>query len=217
MIKENPLQRYPRINRGDLRQFDGIMSLGIQDEDYIGDLEAVGLPVVVADYWPVLSGVDAVSVDGRRAGAMAAEILYDKRHEYLAFIGHGRGNPTHGEFYKDTDAVAMEDGIRLMAGMRGFSRFAVFYPKSGAREATLTDFITDMLSRKERPTGIIRAGVGAARDILTTAQRIGLNCPRDFSLITMTVVEDQTDIEKFARLTFALREMGEIVVELQIS
>ena len=34
-----------------------------------------------------------------------------------------------------------ECAIRLMAGMRGFSRFVPFYPKSGTREATLADFI----------------------------------------------------------------------------
>jgi DNA-binding LacI/PurR family transcriptional regulator len=90
--KANPALRFgPAIEEILAADADLYLTVGIQNEEYLGALGATGRPVVALDAAPTSVAFDGVVFDSFRDGYLCARILLEAGHTRIAFVGHDRG------------------------------------------------------------------------------------------------------------------------------
>lgn len=198
--------------------FDGLVSISIWKETYVGDLYNLGMPVVTLDYrsngWPI----DSVTFGSRPAFRQIAQILKDTGHHDVLFMSIFRPekvNRRQGDSYLEDDTslerrMALQEAladtniemwpllpVRTFAGMR--------------REAvakSLRDLITNIGKAPSaisgHDTGIVAYGRQALEDLK-------LRVPQDVSLISVSAANEVTSPNPkvtMDTLQFNWRQMG---------
>ena len=109
-----------------------VLTVGLQDRDYLVSLMAAGFPTVALDYVPTDPAISAVGVDNLAAGSEATRHLIAAGARDVLFVGHGRGSRT------EVDALLLEVGYRVAmeeAGLKPRSVFAAHAAPGPGKEA----------------------------------------------------------------------------------
>ncbi|HYF49786.1 MAG TPA: LacI family DNA-binding transcriptional regulator [Planctomycetota bacterium] len=72
------------------QKFDGIISNGIWEEPYIGELHKTGVPLVSVDFQPRGSPVDTVIFSGQQGGKLAAQAFIDTGQRSIMVVSRYR-------------------------------------------------------------------------------------------------------------------------------
>lgn len=67
-------------------RLDALITNGIWNEPYLGDLHALGLPMVSVDFQPRGSAIDAVTFSNERAGEQIGRIFAETGHRDVMFV-----------------------------------------------------------------------------------------------------------------------------------
>jgi DNA-binding LacI/PurR family transcriptional regulator len=102
------------------RKGSAVLTVGIQDRDYLLGLMSAGLPVVALDYVPADRAINAVGIDGIAAGYEATRYLLDGGRRNIGYIGHRRAKRI------DADCLLLEAGYKMAIDEAGLSPRSTF-------------------------------------------------------------------------------------------
>jgi len=97
-----------------------VLTVGIQDRDYLLGLMGAGLPVVALDYVPADRAITAVGIDGIAAGYEGTRYLLDQGRRSIAYIGHRRAKRI------DVDCLLLEAGYKMAMDEAGLAPRSTF-------------------------------------------------------------------------------------------
>ncbi len=118
---------------------------------------------------------DAVYPDDFDAGRWATQMLIERGHRRIVYLSHTLiEQPTH---YSETDRLA---GYEQAMADVGLASQAITTLTSPQRMAWLMEH----LAGGDRPSGFVCYSSKQASEVLHAAAKLGLDCPRDFALIT---------------------------------
>jgi DNA-binding LacI/PurR family transcriptional regulator len=147
--------------------------LGTIDRDLLRLIREAGIPAIADDAWPDDVDIDVVTQDGFRGGMLGTAWLISQGHKRIAFLG------------LDV-ADARPQIVERYSGFLGTMARAKVAPAAvitaaSAEEAEVAASL--LLSRADRPTGIVAPWRDEALGVLRAAQRLGLVAGRDFDLV----------------------------------
>jgi DNA-binding LacI/PurR family transcriptional regulator len=135
-------------------------------------LKERGLPAVVLDSWVWDSWVDSVVQDGQMAGLQAVEYLVSRGCKRLAWFGFLRRTDHAIDRLSGVVAGLNVQGLELPPDLR------VHAEEKGVKQAAL-----DLLSRQDRPQGVIALWQEYALALKKAADELGLAVGRDFDMV----------------------------------
>jgi LacI family transcriptional regulator len=131
-----------------------------------------GIPAVVVDSWDRDSGLDAVMQDGQLGGLLAAEHLTEKACRRIAWFGRA----DRGDHATD----------RLSGALVGLHNAGRSLPAELLLEVDdqhIEEAAHQLLSRKDRPDGVMALWHHYALAVLAAAQDLGLTLGQDLHLV----------------------------------
>jgi LacI family transcriptional regulator len=159
-----------------MRQLVGARACGLAidsvDEEIMTAMREAGLPAVAVDAWEYDYPIDSVVQDSHRGGVLAAKHLAGKGHPRIGWFGPTGWSAHSRARLAGTLVGLLESGLPLQPGM-------IFEAErdSCAAEAR------ELLSRRDRPTGIVSLFLETALQLVRTAAELGLAVGEDFDLV----------------------------------
>jgi LacI family transcriptional regulator len=142
------------------------------DAELINAIRGAGLPAVAVDAWELDLPIDSVVQDSHQGGVLAAAHLAARGRERIAWFG-----PTAWSAHSRARLGGMLAGL-LQAGRKIEPGLIVDAPRDdSARQAR------ELLSRPDRPTGIVSLYLETATQLVRTARELGLRLEKDFDLV----------------------------------
>jgi len=153
----------------------GVLFMRRIEPRMVTDIQALGIPVVAVDEVPRVEGLNSVQIDNRRGGTLAAEHLLRLGHERLAMLVPKRPPRSIEE--------------RLEGFRAAFDKLDC--PFSRSQNVVQADTLSfwdaleaaRQLIEKQRLTALFCANDEMAAGVLRAAHELGLEVPRDFSVI----------------------------------
>lgn len=178
-----------------------ILTVGLQDRNYILSVMDAGFPVVALDYVPTDPAITAVGVDGLAAGSEAARCLIARGARDVLYMGHGRRGRT------EVDALMLEVGYRVAmedAGLEPRSCFARGSdPEHGARA------FQEALEAGAKPDGVFTSNPETMKGIWKYCEREGIRPPEhqitlDFLVELPGMTTVRIDMQRFCETALDL-------------
>lgn len=155
------------------------LTVGIQNEEYLGALAATGKPVVAMDAAPTSVNFDGVVFDTFRDGYLCTRRLLEAGHQRIVFLGHDRGlhpgDPSGRIRIPEPDTIRRQAGFQYAMQQAGMPLSAdsiiAVLPKHGHEAAALA---------RELPAKGCTAAVADHHGASWLAQYV--NIPQDLSI-----------------------------------
>jgi DNA-binding LacI/PurR family transcriptional regulator len=215
-------QVLPKIVRE--KNAEGVIFMRRVEPRMVRDIQALGIPVVVVDAFPRLPGVNALQIDNRRGGKLAAEHLFELGHRDIAMLLPREAVPSIAErlegfqsafeqhdlkFVRRTHVV-LADAFNFHAGYEGTRR--------ALEQAKLTGLFC---ANDEMAAGALRAAHEAGRDVPGSLSVVGFDNITmsnyvDPPLTTIGVVKEHMGRRAMTRLIEIL-EGGDTRVQTEIA
>lgn len=158
------------------RNTEGVLTVQRISPEMIVDIQARGVPVVAVDCHPVAKGVASLQMDNRRGGELLAEHLLELGHRRIVLVTGSDGRPSIDDRIDGFLAAANARGI-VLTRQNNIVRTAHYsFGEGYAAGQTL-------LARKRRPTAVFCANDEMAAGILRSARELGVQVPRDLSVV----------------------------------
>lgn len=142
------------------------------DAELVAAVRAAGLPAVTVNSWTEEAGLDAVMQDGFRGGLLAARHLREVGCRCVAWFGPEDKGAHAAERLGGALAGLVEGGV----GVEGV-------PVVRAPAGELVARARGLLSRAERPDGVVALWRGCALALVAAAADLGLAVGRDFRMV----------------------------------
>jgi len=168
-----------------------------------------GLAVLMVDSWHPDAGVDAVVQDGFGGGFAAARHLAGRGRARIAWFGpatltvHGRSR------FGGAVSGLLEEGISLEPGM-----------VVDAREGDSLERARQLLSRSDRPDGVLALTPGKCVEIAKAAAELGLEPGRDIDVVGWSASEFESEFLADLpdgwippRISWSLKTLADTAVE----
>ena len=153
--------------------------LGAINRELLARIREAGIPVITDDAWPEDVEVDAVMQDGFRGGMVAASWLVSRGHRRIAFLGP----PVTGARPQIVERYSGALGALARAGLER--------PETvrAAGDADAEAKAVELLSRPDRPTGILALWRDIAVGTVRAARRLGLVIGQDLDIVGWSTQE----------------------------
>ena len=151
------------------------------DAEIVKAIGEAGLPAVAVDAWEHDLAIDSVVQDSHQGGVRAAGFLAEKGHQRIGWFG-----PTAWSAHSRARLGGMLAGL-LEAGRQIDPALICAAPRDdSARQAR------ELLSRPDRPAGIVSLYLETAMQLIRTARELGLRVGRDLDLVGWCTEEQYT-------------------------
>ncbi|HAR64722.1 MAG TPA: hypothetical protein DCR55_00695 [Lentisphaeria bacterium] len=164
------------------------------EHSYYQEIWQRGVPLIVIDREMSLFKTDFVGTDDIALGEAAARYLLELGHRHLLFVG--------------ANSACSTSALRG----QGFRNVISQTPDASCR-AVSSQEIPQVLSQDDSPTGVFCYSDGKAKKCLAEAEKIGLQAPRDFSIIGCGNLPSNTTLTTFDQQQ---DEIGRRVAELYL-
>ncbi|MCX7805018.1 MAG: GntR family transcriptional regulator [Planctomycetota bacterium] len=131
-----------------------------------------GMPTVAIDWWEEDLNFDAVLQDDFQGGALAARYLIDRGHRRIAWFGHTTATHHSRARLGGATMELMRAGIAIPPDL------CVRCSGLDVEEAAAA-----VLSRPDRPGGVLALWMNVAIGVFRVARRLGLQPGRDFEMV----------------------------------
>jgi DNA-binding LacI/PurR family transcriptional regulator len=148
------------------------------DKQLLDAVIACDLPIVMVNSWSENSPLNTVLQDNYRGGFQAAQYLTSQGAKQIAWVG-----PVNA-FCHSRERFAGASACLRAAGLKIKTENCLELPAQVNLQA-----VTELLSRKDRPDGILALGLNNAALIKEAADKQGLEIGRDFQLISWVAEE----------------------------
>jgi LacI family transcriptional regulator len=139
------------------------------------DIQALGIPVVAVDEVPRVEGLNSIQIDNRRGGTLAAEHLMKLGHERIAMLVPKRPPRSIEERLEGFRAAFDKLDRPFSRSLNVVQAETLSFP-DGLEAAR-------HVIEKQRLTALFCANDEMAAGVLRAAHELGLEIPRDFSVI----------------------------------
>ncbi|MFC8193638.1 LacI family DNA-binding transcriptional regulator [Cellulomonas sp. NPDC057328] len=172
-------------------------------------LEAVpGIPVVAVDPHAGPSGLPTVDADSLAGAVTATEHLLALGHRRIGLLG---GRPDL------ESARERERGFRQAMAAAGLEVDESLVRNGGYRPETATAPARELLDRADRPTAVFAANDLSGIALVRVAQELGLDVPRDLSVIGFdNVPESALCTPPLTTISQPLQQMGAEALQLLV-
>jgi DNA-binding LacI/PurR family transcriptional regulator len=161
-----------------------IVSLPIPDR-YIAQLTGANVPIVLIDTChDALDLFACFKVDDVAGGQAATEYLIQLGHERIGFIGDVVDTPFHFVSSRDRHL-----GYQKALQAANLPLRPEYYAEGDHGRLEARVLVKEMLSRPERPTAVFAASDTQAVGVLEGARELGLDVPKDLSVIGYDDIE----------------------------
>jgi len=178
--------------------------LDASDEKLHAAVQKLGIPAVMADTWISGSRFDAVIQDNFGGAMQAVAYLVERGHSRIAWVGTAAG------------IQGLERWAGVMAGLR---RFNLFMPADFMVSSDDGPGIRALLSRPDRPSGVVAPWASAASTVLHAGMELGLRpgsdlevvgwCPEEFYSQTRDMLPPGHMIPQ---IVWSIRDMAEACI-----
>lgn len=209
---------YPLMEQVKAERFDGLISVSIWNELYLGDLYKLGVPMVTMDHRSSGSPIDSVTFGSRQAFSQIAKLLKDSGHKDILFLSIFRTDSVKhglsGNFIEDD--TSLERRLALQEAIAGtdIEMWPLLPIKSypGIKRALTVKALKDLITNiGKAPTAITGHDIGVVRYGRDALQDLNLRVPEDVSLISVEArnpVSDPAWKPKMDCLAFSWHQMG---------
>ena len=160
----------------------GVIVYGIHSEQYIGMFRSERVPLVAVDYWTQDLVTDCVTVDVEAEANQVVDLLVQRGHSSLGFVGLGR-LAWNGPFHEyDPDIHRMLDDLRRATQRRRVEfrdEWVLLVPSPRQLDEALRGYF----STQPRPTTVLCFDMNVTAGVLKTLADLSLRCPEDISII----------------------------------
>ncbi|WP_349428782.1 LacI family DNA-binding transcriptional regulator [Microbacterium sp. LWS13-1.2] len=167
------------------RRVDGlIVASGLREQSPIADLYQAGVKVVLLNRdagpvpYPLVTGNDASGITA------AVEALHELGHRNLLHVAGPMNIST-----SSARAAAFETAVRSLDGVEG----SIVVAEALSIEAGRTAMLSVLSSGERRVTGVVASTDVIAVGILRAMRQMGVDCPRDISVIGFNDVQFAED------------------------
>ncbi|QTL99558.1 LacI family DNA-binding transcriptional regulator [Iocasia frigidifontis] len=180
-----------------------------ENEDYLNELQAAGMPIVFIDRRPVKNKFDSVYVDKVTATYQMVKYLLDQNHRSIALTTGPRDIITNYDRYVGYTKACYEFKLEINNDYLKFGHFTVDFGKKSLKE---------LLNLKKRPTAIISGSSLITKGILIQANKDNLEIPKDFSLVSFgNISMNELICPKMTYLEQMIHEIGKNSAEILLN
>ena len=161
-----------------------VLTVGVQDRDYILSLMDAGFPTVALDYVSTDPAISAVGVDNIAAASEATRHLIESGCRDVVYMGHRRGART------EVDALLLEAGYRIAmeeAGLRPRSCFA-----RGTDAVSGAEALAGLLGAGGAPDAVFSSNPSMVPGIGRCCEARGLEPPRE--VVTLDFLHEYPEL-----------------------
>ena len=138
-----------------------------------------GVPAIVVNDWMIGHEVDSVMQDGQHGGLLAVEHLVARGRRRIAWVGAAPSTGAHAfDRFSGTAGALARAGLALDPAL-------VLCGEAEPRE----EQAVALLSRRDRPDGVVAPWSGTAHAVAAAADRLGLVLGRDLDMVGWCVDE----------------------------
>jgi LacI family transcriptional regulator len=170
--KYSSLEHTPRFLRE--RNVDGVLVAGKVDSEFIDEVRALDLPVVLIDY--ETDTCPAVMIDNQNGARAAVNHLIERGHRHIAFLGAEMDHP---------GIRSRQEGYRLALAAANIDALPEWIITSDTGTPTFktgTELAEQMLDLAPRATAVFCANDAMALGVLEKARQRGLRVPEDLAV-----------------------------------
>jgi GntR family transcriptional regulator of arabinose operon len=197
---------------------DGLLLLGVANEEYLAELARELLPMIVVDYRTNRVPCDCLVVDNEQAAERIVQHLARLGHRRIAYLDGFSTDPLQAgdPVIETSDVRERREGYRTAMERLGLAdHVQVFGVAPGKPEAGIAAAAESVALRSGAPTAVVAYDTTLARQLCEELRRRGLGVPGQCSMAAMAGAGDAQIGAltcTFNRVRFA--EMGRRAVEL---
>lgn len=205
---------------------DGIVAVALVSEQYLGELAAFKIPMVVLDYEPLMKIADSVAFDNVAAARQLGCVIAGLGHRDILYVSRfiPDFNPVANANSRIEATASLERRGGLMLGCEGTSAtlwgMLPWHSFGGVTSSTGADGMTDarlhfkkMIEQAGRPPDcIVTVDHAVADDMLVLTRELGLRIPEDVSMATFQVnpfFADHPETLKISHMSMDYRLMAD--------
>ena len=148
------------------------MVLDVMNAELLSAVARMELPVVMMDSWEADMRLDGVVQDSFQGAMLAVRYLVERGHKRIGWLGHIRDSALAHERFGGTVAAIAGAGLAVLP------EFLADTPPEKGRETA-----RKMLSRRDRPTGLVGLWQPLAVELVSAAAELGLKPGRDVDVV----------------------------------
>jgi LacI family transcriptional regulator, galactose operon repressor len=188
---------------------DGILVVGVLEEDWLFALREPGLPLVLVDTYLPGSEVPAVAPDYRAGARLATGHLLRLGHRRVGFLGAAVSYPFGWETHEGYAEALVAAGVGYAPGLVRRSPISV----EAAAAATAS-----LLASAEAPTALFAVTDAMALGALRAARAHGRRVPDELAVVGMDDIELSAYTDPpLSTVRVAKEEMGRLAAERLIA
>ncbi|MFC1582918.1 GntR family transcriptional regulator, partial [Planctomycetota bacterium] len=198
---------------------EGVILVGIVNEEYLQEFVANGIPAVVVDYHAPELALDFVVCDNAKASQRAVAHLAALGHKDIAYIGGYAtdtvaGSEGHDPATETSDIVERREGYQQAMRAAGLEKqINIHSIRLGAQEE-LSAIAVELAAGPSRPTAILAYDTSMAADLIHELQKADVEVPRDVSVAAVAGASDGiVDEMLLTNNRFQFVEMGRRAVD----
>jgi LacI family transcriptional regulator len=148
------------------------MVLDVMNTELLNAVARMGLPAVMMDSWEADMRLDGVLQDSFQGAMLAVRYLVQRGHKRIGWLGRIRESALAHERFGGTVAAIAGAGLPVIP------EFLAEMPPGKERETA-----RKMLSRRDRPTGLVGLWQPLAAELVSVATELGLKVGRDIDVV----------------------------------
>lgn len=182
---------------------DGLIAVGVQDQDLLRRLIELTQPVVAIDTFSTDPRIDAIRVDTTVPANRLVQNLIHLGHRRIGFIGSLRDD---GEV--DQNSVDRERGFQRALQENGLAADPRWITKVVATRTGGLQVARLILAHEEKPTAVFCADAATAQGVQDACREAGLAVPADLSIVTVSSSAESAEF--FDRIVLNGFSLGEL-------
>lgn len=210
---------YPPLESVKAGRFDGLVSISIWKEPYLGEIAKLGIPVVTLDFRSHACAFDSVTFGNRPAFRQIAKILKDTGHQDVLFVSLFRpdrnSKPGLENFIEDDTSLERRTALQEACTEFGIEVWPLLpvYTGNSNRKKQVSTHLPELIANMGHPPSAITGhDIEAMMNSLEAVAAQNLKMPQDLSMITVGAETDQATLAKripMDMIVFSWRHMGE--------
>ncbi|HTL52032.1 MAG TPA: substrate-binding domain-containing protein [Planctomycetota bacterium] len=182
---------------------DGLITIGVQDQDLLRRLIELVQPVVAIDTFSTDPRIDAIRIDTTMPANRMVQDLIHLGHRRIGFIGSLRED---GEV--DQNSVDRERGYLRAMQESGLPVDPRWITKVVATRTGGLQVARLILAHEEKPTAVFCADATTALGLLDACREAGIGVPGDMSIVTASAAAEGAEF--FDRIVLNGYSLGEL-------
>lgn len=211
----NPFSMHDPVKNWDqLSEFAAVIMVGEMTPDAIQKIKNKNANLILVDSYSKNSNYDCIQTDFRDKTVEILNLLYDRGHRNIAFIGGKSSTVAADGHTVKSDHEIRADSYIIWMKLHNLDRYCKAKLGDWSPETSLK-FTEEFLNQANPPTAIVVASDPMAMGVYKAINNAGRKIPEDVSIVSFDDVEMNRYLSPtLSSVHMEAKEMGEIAVKL---